>query len=58
MHDFEKLELSTETLRELSAAELRQVAGGAPDGTLGCALIDKVTTLFDTFNCHSRTCDL
>ena len=28
--DFEKLELSTETLRELTPSELEQVGGGAP----------------------------
>ena len=30
MHDFTKLELSTETLRELSPDELSAVAGGVP----------------------------
>jgi hypothetical protein len=29
MNEFDKLELSTETIRELSAEELREVAGGA-----------------------------
>ena len=32
---FDKLELSTETLRELTADELTGVAGGSPD-TLKC----------------------
>ena len=29
MHGFDKLELSTETIRELSSTELAEVAGGA-----------------------------
>ena len=34
--DFEKLELSTETLRDLTAAEMTQVAGGAPPSQVNC----------------------
>jgi natural product precursor len=29
MNEFDKLELSTETIRELTADEMREVAGGA-----------------------------
>ncbi len=35
MTEFDKLDLSTETLRELTTGELRQVAGGAAY-TTGC----------------------
>jgi hypothetical protein len=34
MHGFDKLELKTETLRELSADELGQVAGGQYDTSI------------------------
>ena len=37
MTDFDKLELSTETIRELAGPELEQVAGGAQQATLVCA---------------------
>ena len=40
MRDFEKLELSTETIRELTGDELTQVAGGAAV-TTDCALTQK-----------------
>ena len=36
MPEFDRLELSIETLRELSEEELAQVAGGA---TTGCAMV-------------------
>jgi hypothetical protein len=37
MNEFDKLELSTETLRELTGAELEQVAGGAkPVSEVNC----------------------
>jgi hypothetical protein len=34
MGDYTKLELSTETIRELTEDELTQVAGGRPDTTI------------------------
>ena len=42
MGGFDKLELSTETLRELSGDELAQVAGGAAVSAVTC-----VTTLLE-----------
>ncbi len=36
MGDFERLELSTETIRELTGEELDRVAGGAPRPTILC----------------------
>jgi hypothetical protein len=36
MNEFDKLELSTETLRDLSSDELAAVAGGAADTTATC----------------------
>ena len=39
MNDFDKLELSTETIRELNADEMAQVAGGADVATKYCYLI-------------------
>ncbi len=44
MHGFDKLELSTETLRELSADELSRVGGGA-DATQIC-----LTGVYPTIN--------
>ena len=39
MGEFEKLELSTETLRDLTGDELSQVAGGTGAITRTCALL-------------------
>jgi hypothetical protein len=44
MNDFDKLELSTETIRELSADEMSHVAGGAP------ATTDCLTGMYPTIN--------
>jgi hypothetical protein len=50
MHGFEKLELSTETIRELTSDELREVAGGAKPETLdGC-----FTPVLPTHYCPTR----
>ena len=54
MNDFDKLELSTETIRELSAEELDQVAGGVQPPTLqGC-----FTGIWPTFtsDCDTLLC--
>ena len=53
MNDFDKLELSTETIRELSTEELGEVAGGVKPPTLdGC-----ITPTFPTrYNCYSHGC--
>jgi len=49
MNDFDKLELSTETIRELTGDELDRVAGGAdliPTWYDGC-----VTTIYPSVEC-------
>ena len=53
MSDFEKLDLSTETIRELTGDELRDVAGGVKPPTLeGC-----FTPVLPTqYNCYSHGC--
>ena len=53
MHDFDKLELNTETIRELTGSELAEVAGGRPLPTLqGC-----LTGIYPTFDgCPSFDC--
>lgn len=53
MNEFDKLDLSTETIRELTGDELREVAGGAKPPTLdGC-----VTPVLPTrYNCVSHGC--
>jgi hypothetical protein len=49
MHDFDKLELATETIRELTGDELERVAGGAQPPTLdGCV---DVQSLIPTCGC-------
>ena len=48
MGDFEKLELSTETLRELTDEQLEQVAGGARPTLEGCRPF--------TWDCGTLTC--
>lgn len=48
MHDFDKLELSTETIRELNADEMAQVAGGADTVEVGNT---KFCHLFPTYQC-------
>ena len=66
MGDFARLELSTETLRQLTQEELVTVAGGNVQWTPACHLTielgDKVRELIDTsatqtFNCWSTTCE-
>jgi hypothetical protein len=49
VREFDKLELSTETLRDLSSDELGVVAGGVGDsaGTCYCPTINPVTYCFD-----------
>ena len=62
MNEFDKLELSTETLRQLTTEELRTVAGG--DNlhlTPSCPLTIKLTEIIkteplQTVNCWSTTC--
>ena len=50
MNEFDKLELSTETIRELTGDELGQVAGGAKPATLdGC-----FTPVLPTHYCPTR----
>jgi hypothetical protein len=49
MGDFEKLELSTETLRALSAEELEQAAGGVAPPTLDNCLTGDYTRWCPTF---------
>jgi hypothetical protein len=55
MGEFEKLELSTETLRQLTEDELRTVAGGDVQWTPGCPLTIKVGELIRTLSvdCYS-----
>ncbi|HEX8086465.1 MAG TPA: hypothetical protein VF529_19410 [Solirubrobacteraceae bacterium] len=53
MADFEKLELSTETLRQLTEEELRTVAGGDVQWTPGCPLTLKIREILDA---TSATC--
>jgi hypothetical protein len=48
---FEKLELSTETIRELGSDEMAQVAGGARP-TIGCSN-DIVCDFYVTYLCPS-----
>ena len=51
MNDFDRLELNTETIRELTGAELGAVAGGAGQPpTLDC-LTGMWTDLIPTNNC-------
>jgi hypothetical protein len=47
VNEFDELELSTETIRELTGDELEQVAGGAKPPTLdGC-----ITPVLPTYYC-------
>ena len=48
MGDFEKLELSTETLRQLTEEELKTVAGGDIMWTPGCPLTLKIGEIIRT----------
>ena len=50
MNDFDKLELSTETIRELTGDELREAAGGVQPPTLEC-FTGQWTDLVPTNNC-------
>jgi hypothetical protein len=45
VNEFGKLDLSTETIRELTADDLEQVAGGAAPPTLEC-----FTGIYPTFD--------
>ncbi len=57
MNDFDKLELSTETIRELNADEMKLVAGGADANTKFCWLIPtyQCTGMYPTFDgCTGR----
>ena len=47
MDGFDKLELSTETLRELSTDEMKQVAGGTLGISRTCLIIIPPTILVD-----------
>jgi hypothetical protein len=49
--EFENLELSTETIRELSTGELERVAGGARP-TIGCTA-DIMCEFYVTYLCPS-----
>ena len=51
MGGFEKLELSTETIRELTGDELGQVAGGAAPATLDTCFTGTWTDLIPTNIC-------
>jgi hypothetical protein len=52
MRDFEKLDLSTETIRDLTSDELEIVAGGVKPPTLdGC-----ITPVFPTEYCATYNC--
>ncbi|HEX8086463.1 MAG TPA: hypothetical protein VF529_19400 [Solirubrobacteraceae bacterium] len=52
MHDFDKLELNTETIRELTGDELGQVAGGAQKvPTIDGCFTGTWTDLIPTNNC-------
>ncbi len=67
MNDFDKLELSTETIRELTAAELGRVAGGGADQqsliptcmctgyypSINAPCVTVQACIEDTFLCHS-----
>jgi hypothetical protein len=50
MTEFDRLDLSTETIRELTGDELREVAGGAAGATTNC-LTGQWTDLIPTNNC-------
>jgi hypothetical protein len=49
MNTFDKLELSTETIRDLTTVEMQQVAGGGTKPTLVC-LTGTETYTCPTFN--------
>jgi hypothetical protein len=53
MTDFDKLELSTETLRQLTDDELKTVVGAQVQMTPGCPLTIKIHDLLEqaTVNC-------
>ena len=60
MNEFDQLELSTETIRELSSDDLGRVAGGRPDTTLNTTICDTGTFLCPsgytwTANCNPQT---
>ena len=60
MNEFDNLELSTETIRELSGDELESVAGGRPDTTLNTTICASGTFLCPsgytwTANCNQQT---
>ena len=52
MNGFDRLELSTETLRELTHAELTAVAGGNGQSAQGC-VGEKIRDLISQLNCYS-----
>ena len=52
MSDFEKLELSTETLRELTQDELAHAAGGNIQWTPACVAINELTERL-SIRCYS-----
>ena len=58
MNDFDKLELSTETIRELTGDELGAVAGGGEHPTTGCPTTDCLTGIYPTINtgCDTLLC--
>ena len=56
MGAFDKLELSTETLRQLTEEELKTVAGGDIMWTPGCPLTIKLAEIIQTEPLQSVTC--
>ena len=53
---FERLELSTETLRELTGDELESVAGGRPDTTLNTSICATYTLVCPSGNTWTANC--
>ena len=56
MSGFDKLELSTETIRDLTREELETVAGGDVLWTPGCPLTLKLTELIRTEPLQTVNC--
>ena len=56
MNDFDRLDLSTETLRQLTEEELKTVAGGDVQWTPGCPLTIKLGEIIRTEPLQTVNC--
>ena len=56
MSGFDRLELSTETLRDLTREELAQAAGGDVQWTPGCPLTLKIREILETEPLQTLNC--